>query len=334
MALERAQLGPARQVPDLSVWSSEAETALPPVRRHRHRLDRLGMALERAQLAPRSPGPRPSASVLRGRDRAPAVRRHRHRHDPIAWPASVRSSRPVARSQTLSVLSSEAETARRPSGRHRHRRDPTAMALRACAARARSPGPRPSASGRREAETARRPSGVTATAMTRSPWPSSVRQLAPARQVPDLQRPVLRGRDRAPPVRRHRHRHDPVAHGPRACAARAPLARSQTFSVRSSSPRPRAARPGVTATAMTQPAWPSSVRSSRPAARSQTFSVLSYEPETARRPSGRHRHRHDPAAMALERAQLRAPLQVPDLERPVARGRDRAPPVRASPPPP
>ena len=46
-----------------------------------------------------------------------------------AWPSRVRSSLPVARSQTFSVLSSEAETARVAVGAHRHGVDRVGVAL-------------------------------------------------------------------------------------------------------------------------------------------------------------------------------------------------------------
>ena len=100
-----------------------------------------------------------------------------------------------------------------------------------------------------EAETARRPSGVTATALTPAPWPSGA-QLRPARQVPDLERPVVGGGDRAPAVRRHRHRPDPSAMAFEG-RARPGLPRSQTLSVRSSEPETARRPSGVTATAVT-----------------------------------------------------------------------------------
>ena len=147
-------------------------------------------------------------------------------------------------------------------------------------------------------------------------------------QVPDLERPVVRARDRAPPVRRHRHR--PTASPwPSRVASSAPCSRSQTLSVRSYEPETARRPSGVTATALTPAPWPSRVRQlSAPCSRSQTFQrPVVHEPETARRPSGvtatALTRRHGPRGCAAA-----CPLQVPDLERPVVRARDRAPPVR------
>ena len=130
------------------------------------------------------------------------------------WPSSVRSVWPLSRSQSRSVRSSEPETARRPSGvtataltvrmaferaqclaalqvpepqrsvlqardgtapigRYRHGTDPADGLERAqCLAALQVPQPQRTVI---EPETARRPSGVTATAVTLSVWPSSVR---------------------------------------------------------------------------------------------------------------------------------------------------------------
>ena len=191
--------------------------------------------------------------------------------------------------------------------------------------------------------------------------------------LPDHNRSVGGRGDGPLAVGRHRHGVD----GPRMAfegAQLCPLARSQTFSVsspepetarvpsgvtataltepawpsrvrssaRSPGPRPSASRhceaetarlpSGVTATALTQPAWPSRVRSRARSSRSQTFSVLSPDAETARCAVGRHRHGPDPVGMALEGAQLAPAVEVPDLQRPVIRGRDGALCRRASPP--
>ena len=136
------------------------------------------------------------------------------RGDGAAWngasPVKAASSRPVARSQSRSVRSSEPETARRPSG-------VTATALTQAPWPSRVASSAPCSRSQTlsvrsyEPETARRPSGVTATALTPSPWPSRVASSAPCSRSQTLSVPIVRGRDRAPPVRRHRHRRDPAA---------------------------------------------------------------------------------------------------------------------------
>ncbi len=245
MALQGREQGALLQVPDLERVVVRGRDRAPPVRRHRHRSDLVAMALQGRQQRALLQVPDLERPVDRARDRAPPVRRHRHRSDPMS---------PVA--------------------------------LPGCAAAAPLlQVPAPSASAvRREPETARRPSGVTATALTQSPWPSRV-------------------------------------------ASSAPCSRSQTLSVLSSEPETARRPSGVTATALTAAPWPSRVASSAPCSRSQTLSVVVRARDRAP-PVRRHRHRHDPIAMALQRRQQRALLQVPDLERLVVRPRDRAPPVR------
>ena len=99
-------------------------------------------------------------------------------------------------------------------------------------------------------------------------------QLAPAAQLPHLQRIVPRRRDRTLPVRCHRHRID-LSRVAGEGAQLAPAVQLPHLQRCPKNPRPRAARLGVTATALTDPSGRSRVRSSRPLSSSHTFSVLS-----------------------------------------------------------
>ena len=118
----------------------------PPVRRHRHRIHQSTMPGERAHFRARLQVPHPQRLVLRAETaRRPSGVTATALTRACARRASVRL-RPVSRSHTLSVSSSNPETARRPSGvtaTHPHR----ASARRASVRPAPSPGPTPSGSG-------------------------------------------------------------------------------------------------------------------------------------------------------------------------------------------
>ena len=137
-----------------------------------------------------------------------------------------------------------------------------------------------------EADTARRPSGVTATDLTLSSWPVSVATLSPLSRIPHPHRPVIRGRHRPPPIRRHRHGHH-TSSWPVSVATLSPLSRSHTRSVRSSEADTARRPSAVTATDFTpDPRGPSASPRSRPRSPDPTPAASGHpSADTARRPS-------------------------------------------------
>ena len=137
--------------------------------------------------------------------------------------------------------------------------------------------------------------------------------------------------DGAPPVRRHRHAIDTdgVA-GERAhfgAGLQIPYLERLVPGSGDGAPPVR-----LTATPLTASEWPASVRSSAPVSRSHTLSVLSPDAETARRPSG---VTATPLTESEWPASVRSSvprLQIPHLERLVARTRRRPAARPASPP--
>ena len=124
-----------------------------------------------------------------------------------------------------------------------------------------------------------------------------------ALQVPNPQRSVIRARDRAATVGRYRHSIDPAG---MAFERRIvwPLSRSQSRSVWSSEPETARRPSGVTATALTRPVWPWSVRwfGRSPSPRAAAFG----RPRPRRTaPIGCYCHGVDRARMAFERADQR-----------------------------
>ena len=148
-------------------------------------------------------------------------------------------------------------------------------------------------------------------------------------QVPHLQRLVIRPGNRPLPVRRHRHATDRIGGLPASRSAR-PVSRSHTFSVWSSTRKPRASRPP-------SPPRHGPHQSGLPAcAGAAGLQVPHLQRLVLRRgnrppPVRRHRHATDPIRVAFQRAQRAAGLQVPHLQRPVFRRRNVA---RARPPSP
>ena len=201
VACERAQFAAAFQIPHLQrvVIRARRPRAARPASPPRHRPAAEWPARVRS-LAAALQIPHLQRVVIRRGDRPPPVRRHRHAMTPSEWPARVRSSRPLSRSHTFSVLSSDAETARRPSG-------------------------------------------VTATPLTRVRVAFERAQLAPAFQIPHLQRAVIRRGDRPPPVRSSPPRHGRKPSGPRGCAARGRFPDPTPSASCPRTRRPPAARP-------------------------------------------------------------------------------------------
>ena len=195
---------PCSRSQTLSVLSSERRDHAPAVRRHRHRDDPAGVALQGRQQRARSR----SQTLSVWSSEAETTRRPSGvtatAFTPSAWPSRVASSAPVLEVPDLERLVLGGRDHAPPVRRHRHRPDPSRRGPPA------SPAARPVSRSHTlsvlsaEAETTRRPSGVTAHAHTQSAWPSRVASTAPRLEVPDLERPVLRRRDHAPPVRRHR----------------------------------------------------------------------------------------------------------------------------------
>src|SRR5277367_4792278 len=66
----------------------------------------------------------------------------------------------------------------------------------------------------------------------------------------------------------------------------APVAESQSLTVRSDDPDATSVPSGEKATAMTQPEWPSSVCWASPVAESQSLTVWSFDPDATSLPSG------------------------------------------------
>ena len=149
--------------------------------------------------------------------------------------------------------------------------------------------------------------------------PFQRRHALAGRHVPHLERPVVRPRHDAPPVRKHGNAID--------------LRRSQIITKVQRTPQ------------RTLSECPSSVATHLPVATSQTLSVLSLDPDTMRRPSGNtatletydedtssqkysgRRAQHGPR-VPFQRRHAFAGLDVPHLERLVDRPRHDAPPVR------
>jgi hypothetical protein len=94
----------------------------------------------------------------------------------------------------------------------------------------------------------------------------------------------------------------------------------------SSEPEARSFPSGLNATEVTQPVWPSRVRTSCPVATSHSLIVLSSEPEARSRPSGLNaggeelpvgaeRHGPDPVGVAFEGAHFSSCGHLPQLDR-------------------
>ena len=222
--VEGAQLAPALQIPHLQRLVLRRGDRPPPVRRSPPRPDSIRVACEGAQLAPALQIPHLQRLVRDAETARRPSRAHRHAPDSarMMWPSSVRSSRPLSRSHTFSVLSPDAETASRPSARHRH-----AMTQPEWPCRVRSSRPLSRSHTfsvlSSDAETARRPSASPPRPATAPEWPARGAQLAPALQIPHLQRVVIRRGDRQPPVRTHRHASDKTSVALRGCgSARVP----------------------------------------------------------------------------------------------------------------
>ena len=178
--------------------------------------------------------------------------------------------------QSLSVLSSDADTTRRPSGN-------TATQLTYD-----------------EARSSQKYSGRRATHVTRVPFQRC--HAFTGRDVPDLERVVARPRHDAPPVRKHRNApdlrrsqiitkvqwtpHRTSSECPSSVATHLPVATSQTLSVLSHDPDTTRRPPGNTATPRTYDGATSSQKySGRRNALSQ--SVLSASPRICRSPRPR-----------------------------------------------
>ena len=145
-------------------------------------------------------------------------------------------------------------------------------------------------------------------------WPSSVRSALAALQIPEPQRLVPGRRDGPAPVGRD----GDLSHRTAVAFERAdvwPLSRSQTRSVLSEDAETARRPSGVMATPFTEPLWPSSVRRLWPLSRSQTRSVLSSDAETARRLSGVMATPLTELAVAFERTDALAALQIPNSQR-------------------
>ena len=178
-------------------------------------------------------------------------------------PASKRSRCPVARSQTAAVASTEPVTACRPSGLtatditiSRYGYDNTESRSRV-STRSRWPVARSQTAAVPSSEpvTTCRPSGLTATAIHRTPVPVEHAEPLAGGQVPDRRGAVGGAGDDVPAVGAHRYGIT-ASPCPASSRSRCPVARSQTATVPSREPVTTCRPSGLTATARHRPRVP------------------------------------------------------------------------------
>ena len=256
----------------MSVWSSDAETTRRPSGVTAHACHPAGVAFEVASARPLS---RSQTFSVWSAD-AETTRRPSgvtaHALHPVGVAFEGGEHAPALEVPDLERLVSDAETTRRPSGVTAHALTQSVWPSSVASARPLSRSQTLSVWSS-DAETTRRPSGVTAHAFTAAGVAFEGGERAPALEVPDLQRPVIRRRDHAPAVRRHRARGHPVGvafeGGERAPARRGPRPSASGHPT----PRPRAGRPASPRTRVTRSVWPT---------RSRTSAGLSRVPRVAR----------------------------------------------------
>ena len=155
-------------------------------------------------------------------------------------------------------------------------------------------------------ETARRPSALTATDITRAPWPASAYTSAPLSRSHTFTVPSFEPET----ARRPSALTFTKTPWPWSVYTSAPLSRSHTFTLESSPPETTRRPSPLTATDHTTLLWPWSVYTSAPLSRSHTFTVPSSEPETARRPSALTATDHTPRPWPLRTPLFRTPVRV------------------------